>query len=92
MAEYDLFDLLGISFDPPEKSAREISKRLENKLKDLGGQLTRETQDLKRRNIQEQINYLNEIKGIILSTDQKSVCMSELKKLADKKSSNEFQN
>ena len=85
MAEYDVFDLLGISFDPPEKSAREISKRLEKKLIDLGGQLTRETQGLKRRNIQEQISYLNEIKGIILSADQKTVCMPELKKLAEQK-------
>lgn len=85
MAENDVFDLLGISFDPPEKNAGEISDKLKKKLKELGGSLTRETQELKRQTIKDQISFLNEIKGIILSDDQKSVCMPELKKLADQK-------
>ena len=42
MAELDLFDLTGLSFDPPEKSTRKVKAAIDKKIKDLGTSLTNE--------------------------------------------------
>lgn len=85
MSEYDLFDLVDLSFDPPENKARQIKKQVDQKLSELNSALNRETQQTSRNTIQLQIDYLKNVETSILSADGKKLLDSEFKKLADKK-------
>ena len=73
MANYDFFDLTGLPFDPPEKSAKKIKAAIDKKVKELGASLGSETQQVKRDEMTEQIKLLNDARATILTPDAKKV-------------------
>lgn len=90
MADFDLFDLVGLAFDPPETNARQVKKKIEQKKTELGSALGRETQQTSRDILQGQIDYLDGIISSILSTDGKKIIDSAFKPLADEKTATEL--
>lgn len=83
MANYDFFDLTGLPFDPPEKSAKKVKAAIDKKVKDLGASLGSETQQVKRDEMTEQIKLLNETGATILAPDGKKVVESTYSVLAE---------
>ena len=90
MADFDLFDLVGLAFDPPETNARQVKKKIEQKKTELGSALGRETQQTSRDILQAQIDYLDGIITSILSADGKKIIDSAFKPLADEKTATEL--
>lgn len=85
MADFDLFEMTGLSFDPPETNVKLIRKSIENKKKELGNLLGRETQQVSRDKIQSKIAYLDKVCGKIFTADGKKLDSKEFKKLAQDK-------
>ncbi|WP_314875013.1 hypothetical protein [Stomatobaculum longum] len=90
MAEFDLFDLVGLAFDPPETNAKQVKKKIEQKKAELGSALGRETQQTNRDAIQAQIDYLDGVVAQILTPDGKKLVDSAFKPLADQKTAAEL--
>jgi len=63
MADYDLFALTGLPFDPPEKAPKKVKDAIEKKLKELGTSLGNESQQLKRDEFNAQISFLKACLG-----------------------------
>ena len=68
MAEFDLFELTGLPFDPPEKLPKKVKIAIDKKLKELGTSLGSSTQQIERDEKKSQIDFLNGIAGKIFST------------------------
>lgn len=90
MADFDLFDMAGLAFDPPETNARQVKKKIDQKKAELGSALGRETQQADRETLQAQIDSLDGITAQILSSDGKKLIDSTFKLLADKKRATEL--
>ena len=86
MTNYDFFDLTGLPFDPPEKSAKKVKAAIDKKVKELGAILVCETQRVKRDEMTEQIKLLNDINATILDSND----LSSIKTLAEKKLDSEL--
>lgn len=85
MDDFDLFDMVGLAFDPPDTKASQVKKKIEQKKEELGMELGRETQPPKRAIIQSQIDYLENVEAQILTSDKKKIVTENLKKLSEKK-------
>lgn len=83
MTNYDFFDLTGLPFDPPEKSAKKVKAAIDKKVKELGASLGSETQQVKRDEMTEQIKLLNDARATILTPDGKKVVESAYSALAE---------
>ena len=83
MADYDFFDLTGLPFDPPEKSAKKVKAAIDKKVKELGASLGSETQQIKRDEMTEQIKLLNDTGAAILAPDGKKVVEGPYSTLAE---------
>lgn len=83
MADYDFFDLTGLPFDPPEKSAKKVKAAIDKKVKELGASLGSETQQVKRDEMTEQIKLLNDTGAAILAPDGKKVVEGPYSTLAE---------
>ena len=59
MTGFDLFDMVGLAFDPPETNAKQVKKKIDQKKSELGSALGRETQQTNRDGLQAQIDYLD---------------------------------
>ncbi|MFR1973852.1 MAG: hypothetical protein ACLS3F_04390 [Oscillospiraceae bacterium] len=68
------FDLTGLPFDPPEKSAKKVKAAIDKKVKELGASLGSETQQVKRDEITAHIKLLNDTGATILTPDGKKGC------------------
>lgn len=90
MADFDVFDMVGLAFDPPETNARQVKKKIDQKKAELGSALGRETQQTSRDALQAQIDYLDGIAAQILSPDGKKLIDSAFKPLADEKTTAEL--
>lgn len=90
MADFDLFEMVGLAFDPPETNARQVKKKIDQKKAELGSALGRETQQTNRDAIQAQIDYLDDITATILSPDGKKLIDSAFKSLAGNKTADEL--
>ena len=90
MADFDLFELVGLAFDPPESNAKQVQKKIDQKKTELGSALGRVTQQIEKDNIQAQLDYLNAITTQILSPDGKKLISSAFKPLADEKTAEEI--
>lgn len=90
MADFDVFDMVGLAFDPPETNARQVKKKIDHKKAELGSTLGRETQQTNRDALQAQIDYLDGIAIQILSPDGKKLIDSAFKPLADGKTAAEL--
>lgn len=90
MADFDVFDMVGLAFDPPETNARQVKKKIDQKKAELGSALGRETQQTNRDALQAQIDYLDGIAIQILSPDGKKLIDSAFKPLADRKTAAEL--
>lgn len=73
MAEYDFFEITGLSFDPPEEKAKKIKALIEKAEKNLGGELGSVSQQAQRDEINGKLALLNRLKAEILSGDGKKV-------------------
>lgn len=90
MVDFDVFDMVGLAFDPPETNARQVKKKIDQKKAELGSALGRETQQTNRDALQAQIDYLDGIAAQVLSPDGKKLIDSAFKPLADKKTAAEM--
>ena len=79
MAEYDFFEITGLSFDPPEKNGKKIKTAIEKAEKNLGGMLGSTTQQAQRDEINGKLLLLSKRKAEVLTDDGKiAVCFEEL--------------
>lgn len=85
MAELDLFELTGLSFDPPEKSAKKVKAAIDKKIKDLGASLASSTQQIERDEITARIDFLKVVSGKVLVSDGKKLNESEYQALASQR-------
>ena len=85
MADFDLFDMVGLAFDPPETNAKQVKKKIDQKRAELGSALGRETQQTNRDALQTQIDYLDSVVSQILSPDGKKIIDSAFKSFANEK-------
>ncbi len=83
MADYDFFDLTGLPFDPPEKSAKKVKAAIDKKIKELRAPLSSEVRQIKRDKINEQIKLLNDTEAVILTSDGKKVVEGSYSTLAE---------
>lgn len=90
MAELDLFELTGLSFDPPEKSAKKVKAAIDKKIKDLGASLASSTQQIERDEINAQIEFLKATSEKILVSDGKKLNESEYQALASQRVDSEL--
>ena len=90
MAKYDFFDLTGLPFDPPEKSAKKVKAAIDKKVKELGASLGSETQQVKRDEMTEQIKLLNDTAATILTPDGKKIVESPYSALAENRTQSEI--
>ena len=85
MAEFDLFELTGLPFDPPENLPKKVKIAIDKKLKELGTSLGSSTQQIERDEKKSQIDFLNGIAGKIFSTDGKKLNDSEYQPLVSQR-------
>jgi len=71
MADYELFALLSLPFDPPEKAAKKIKEAIEKKKKKLNIELVPATQQLERDTIKGKLAFLDAIAPKIFTGDGK---------------------
>lgn len=90
MAELDLFDLTGLSFDPPEKSTRKVKAAIDKKIKDLGTSLTNESQQIKRNEITARMEFLKAVSEKIIASDGKKLNEGEYLALASQRVDSEL--
>lgn len=59
MGNFDLFDLIkNVSFDPPEKKAKEVSEAFKTAVRNLNGELGGQQDDAKRKEINDKLEFL----------------------------------
>lgn len=86
MADFNLFDMVGLAFDPPETNAKKVKKEIDQKVAELGSALGRETQQTNRDALQAKKDYLEGVAARILSPDGKKIIdQGYIKSLAEKK-------
>ena len=85
MADFDVFDMVGLAFDPPETKANQVKKKIDQKIAEIGSALGRVTQQIEKDSLQAQLDYLNAISAQILSSDGKKIINPAFKTLADEK-------
>lgn len=85
MADFDLFDLLRLEFDPPDKNAKRFKKNFDQKIAELGSDFGRATQQKDKDTIQAQLDYLNSMCSQVLSPDGKTLHLPILQQMADEK-------
>lgn len=90
MAELDFFDLTGLSFDPPEKSAKKVKAAIDKKIKDLGALLASETQQTERDGITAQIDFLKDASNKVLVSDGKKLNEDKFQALASQRVNHEL--
>lgn len=90
MANYDFFDLTGLPFDPPEKSAKKVKASIDKKIKEMGTSLGSESQQEKRDEINGQIKFLNDTAATIFVPDGKKVVESTYSALAESRTQSEI--
>ena len=83
MAEYDFFDITGLSFDPAEKAAKKIKAAIEKAEKSLGGMLGSISQQAQRDEINGKLDLLRKVKAEVLSNDGK--VLPKFAELADER-------
>lgn len=83
MAEYDFFEITGLSFDPAEKAAKKIKVAIDKAEKSLGGMLGSVSQQAQRDEINGKLALLSKIKGEVLSEDGK--VLPRFKEIADER-------
>jgi len=88
LADYDLFDLISLPFDPPEKVAKKVSAAIDKVKKELGTGTV--TQQLERDEINKKLAFLESISSSIFQKDGKLNPTYE--KLADAKTKQEIEN
>ena len=71
MDEYDLFELTGLPFDPPEKTVKKVKAVIDSAKDSLGKALSNETQQLKRDEINEKLSFLRMKESEIFTPDEK---------------------
>ena len=71
MVEYDLFDITGLSFDPPEKNGKKIKTAIEKAERNLGGMLGSASQQAQRDEINGKLSLLTKFKAEVLTGDGK---------------------
>ena len=91
MAEFDLFDLTGLLFDPPEKAAKKVKEAIEKAIKELSIVLGSSTLQLEREKINEKFNYLNTIKTQIFETEKCDKLTDYYSNLAQKRVDKEME-
>lgn len=90
MAEIDLFDLTGLPFDPPEKSAKKVKTAIDKKRKELGALLSSSSQDDERKKLNAQIAFLKSVSEDILTPDGMQLNEDKHQALADKRVDSEL--
>lgn len=90
MAELDLFDLTGLPFDPPEKSAKKVKVAFDKKIKDLGASLASATQQIERDEITARIKFLEAAARKVFVSDGKKLNESEYQALASQRVDSEL--
>ena len=90
MAEPDFFDMTGLPFDPPEKSAKKVKATIDKKIKDLGTSMTNESQQIKRDEITARMEFLKAVSEKILSSDGKKLNESGYLPLASQRVDSEL--
>ena len=85
MEELDIFDLLGLSFDPLETSARTVSQLFRKKTEALQNEYNGTENLAKKHELKAQMDFLSQQKKDILSEDEKKLNLEKLKPLAEKK-------
>lgn len=90
MADFDLFDLVKLAFDPPETKAATVKKKMEEKIGELGEALGRSSQQIERDQILAQIDFLKRTAATILSPDGKKLNDAAFKALASQKAAAEL--
>ncbi len=83
--DFDLFDLVELSFDPPEKKADKVLKKIEKKIDDMRSSLTRQSDTIEKSKTQAKLDFLNDIIPKIISADGKSFVGTLFNDLAEKK-------
>ena len=85
MEDYDLFDMVGLAFDPPETNARQVKNKIDQKKSELGSALGRETQQTNRDSIQKQIDYLDSVRPLFFPPTEKNCWILLLSRLQVKR-------
>lgn len=83
--KFDFFEMTGLSFDPPEKSARKVKTAIDKKIKDLSASLPSLTMQIERSEIIERIDFLKDISRKVLFPDGKSLNRVEYQALASRR-------
>ena len=71
MPEFDLFDITGLPFDPPEKAPKKIKGALDKADKSLSGALGTVTQQAERDELNAKIKYLKDMRVELFGADGK---------------------
>lgn len=66
MQDYEIFDVLGISFDPLEKGAKKIQNEIKKRKEDLGGMLGSMSQEADREAVNEKLRLIDKLSGVII--------------------------
>ncbi|SCW45787.1 hypothetical protein SAMN02910456_01219 [Ruminococcaceae bacterium YRB3002] len=90
MADFDLFEIVGLAFDPPETNAKQVKKKIEQKSQELGSAFGRESQQITRDAIQAQKEFLDKMLTQLFTTDGKKLNVPVFKPLAEKKTKDEM--
>lgn len=90
MADYDFFDMTGLPFCEPEKSAQKINDAITQKLKELKSLLTNESQQIRRDDLNAQIKLLNDTKSAILTPECDKVIKDAYSDLVNKRTQEEI--
>lgn len=80
--ELNIFDLTGLPFDPPEKSAKKVKLIIEKKIKEIGTLLGSTNQQIEREEKTKQLSFLKESLEKILTEDGKKLNESEYMAMA----------
>ncbi|MDR1841213.1 MAG: hypothetical protein LBQ86_04720 [Holophagales bacterium] len=90
MVDFDLFELAGLPFDPPEKAAKKVSAAVDKKKKELNGYLGTVTEQSERDDINAKLSFLETTSAAIFSNDKKLT--SAYERLAEAKTKQEIKN
>lgn len=77
MVELDFFDLTGLPFDPPIKLPKKVKTAIDKKIKELCISLSVSSQQVKRDEINAQINFLENISEKVFDPDEKKLNKGE---------------
>ena len=90
MKQFNLFELTGLSFDPPEKGKGKVKKAIEEAKKKLGTELGSATQQLDRDEINAKIQSLDAFLRLVF--DSASELTIAYQELAEEKLATEIEN